>query len=141
MQFDREAGQAMKQSIIVEIDGKPFETSLRDDIAPHTCHALLATLPIKGEIIHAMWSGPLCLMLDVNLGVPLENPVSFLSTGDLIYHPFHHEIGVAYGPTQFREPTGNAYVTFLGKLSGDLSHVQQVGSRLQRTGARPFGLR
>jgi len=80
-------------------------------------------------------------MLDVNLGVPLENPVSFLSTGDLIYHPFHHEIGVAYGPTQFREPIGNAYVTFLGKLSGDLSHVQQVGSRLQRTGARPFALR
>lgn len=131
----------MMSKIIVELDGKSFETELFDHLAPRACEALRAALPLKGTVIHAMWSGPLCLMLDINLaGAALENAVSFLSLGDLVYHPVHKEIGVAYDATQFREPIGDAYVTYLGRLQGDLSHIRQVGSRLQHTGARPFGL-
>jgi len=41
-------------------------------------------------------------------------------------------------PGQFREPTGAAYTTLIGRLRGDLSALIEIGSRLQRTGARPI---
>lgn len=127
------------QKVTVEIDGIRLTLALAADAAPATTSALMAMLPLRSELIHAMWSGPVCLTTGVRLGdLPLENAVSFLGLGDVVYHPTHHEIGFAYDATQFREPIGSVYVTAIGRLEGDLAALANFGRRLQRTGARPI---
>lgn len=89
-----------------------------------------------------MWSGPLCLLNEQDLdGAPLENDTTFLAPGDVIYHPVHHEIGFAYAPTQFREPVGSVYVSFIGRIDDGLAHLVEIGEKLQYTGAVPIALR
>ena len=125
-----------REEVVLKLDGKVFEATFCTDLAPVTCRARRAVRPIRGEIYHAMWSGPICLM-NFDLGaLSLENAATFFSPGDVLYHPIHKEIGIAYGATQFREPTGAAYTTLIGRLRGDLSALIEIGSRLQRTGAR-----
>ena len=125
-----------REEVVLKLDGKVFEATFFTDLAPVTCRALRAVRPIRGEIYHAMWSGPICLM-NFDLGaLSLENAATFFSPGDVLYHPIHKEIGIAYGATQFREPTGAAYTTLIGRIRGDLSALIEIGSRLQRTGAR-----
>ena len=63
----------MAETLVIKLDGKPFEASFLTDLAPVTCRALRAVRPIRGEIYHAMWSGPICL-LNFDLGaLALEN--------------------------------------------------------------------
>jgi hypothetical protein len=127
--------------LVLDLAEKRLALRLFDEAAPRACAALRKRLPLRGEIVHAMWSGPLCLVNGVSLdGAPLENATSLLSLGDVVYHPVHHEIGFAYAATQFREPVGSTYVTMLGRLDGDLAALVEVGSNLQRSGARPVVL-
>jgi hypothetical protein len=129
------------ERIVVELDRRAYDVTLMADRAPHTCRALRAQLPISGEFFHAMWSGWLGLLLCELRGVPLENPTTYLGPGDVVYHPQHHEIGICYRATQFKEPHGPSYVNLFGQLQGDLSHLQALGCRLQITGAKPVRLR
>jgi hypothetical protein len=139
--MSRIGNQSVAASLVVELDGNVFEATLLDELAPITCRAVRAMRPIRGDVYHAMWSGPICLMNFDLSGAPLENATTFLSPGDLLYHPVHKEIGIAYGATQFREPTGAAYTTLIGRLRGDLAPLVETGSRLQRIGARPLLIR
>ena len=128
--------------IVLEFEGLVLGLALFDERAPTACAAVKNKLPLCGEIVHAMWSGPLCLLNEQNLDdAPLENPTTFLAPGDVIYHPIHHEIGLAYAPTQFREPIGSVYVSFIGRITGDLTGLVEIGRNLQRTGAVPVVLR
>ena len=132
---------ATNAQITIELDGSDMTISLFDELAPRTCKALRKQLPVRGDIVHAMWSGPLCLLRGQNFDdAPLENPTTFLAPGDVIYHPTHHQIGIAYAVTQFREPIGSVYVTLLGRIADDLDGLVRVGRNLQRTGAKPIAL-
>jgi hypothetical protein len=130
-----------EDNIVVELDGKTYEASIYTDKAPFTCRAIRAQSPIRGDFFHAMWSGWLGLMLYELKNVPLENPHTYFSPGDLLYHPHHHEIGICYQATQFKEPHAAVFVNLFGRLHGDLTHLIQVGRRLQMTGARPLVIR
>ena len=133
---------APNDPVTLELDGLSLSVTLFDAEAPETCAAVRKRLPLSGEIVHAMWSGPLCLVNDQNLDdAPLENPTTFLAPGDVIYHPVHHEIGFTYAPTQFREPVGSVYVSFIGRITDDLAGLIEIGQNLQRTGAVPIILR
>ena len=128
--------------VTLELGDLALGLAMFDEQAPMACAAVRTRLPLRGEIVHAMWSGPLCLLNEQNLDdVPLENPTTFLAAGDVIYHPVHHEIGFAYAPTQFREPIGSVYVSFIGRIAGDLSGLAEIGLNLQRTGAVAIVLR
>lgn len=132
----------MADEIAVELAGHRFAATLFANLAPLACQALVARLPLEGPAIHAMWSGPLYLLNGVDLGdLPVENATTYLGPGDLVYHPRHKEIGVAYEPTQFKEPVGPVYVTLLGQLAGDLGALVEVGRRLQYTGAQRLVVR
>jgi len=132
----------MGELILMEIDGRQFSVDLYTDQAPVTCRALLDRLPLEDKILHARLSGPLCLLRRINLDdAPLENPVAFLNTGDITYHPTHFDASIAYGPTQFRELAGTVYVSLLGRVVGDLSSLISTGQSLPRTGTRPISLR
>jgi hypothetical protein len=124
------------------LDGLVLIAELFEEAAPRSTQALLRQLPMEGQAVHAMWSGPLYIVEEVSLNdAPLENPVTFLSVGDLVYHPRHKEIAIAYGPTQFREPSGSVYVTYLGRVTGDLERLAEIGRRLQYTGAKRLVLK
>ena len=131
----------MADVIELKIDGRRFSVVLETDRAPAACRAMGEQLPLEGEIIHARLSGPLCLLRRTNLAdAPLENPVAFLDPGDIVYHPNHYDIGIAYGPTQFRELAGSVYVSLLGRIVGDLAPLIATGRSLLQTGARPISL-
>jgi hypothetical protein len=131
---------APNDPVTLDLDGHALTLELYDAKAPKACAVMRERLPLEGEIVHAMWSGPLCLVNDLNRDVPLENPTKFLAPGDVIYHPVHHEIGFAYGTTQFREPTGSVYVSFIGRIADDLTPLVAIGENLQRSGAVPVVL-
>ena len=120
-----------------ELEGSRFAVSLFDKAAPKATCALRARLPLDGQIVNAMWSGPVMLINDLDLGgAPLENPITFLAAGDIVYHPAHHQIGIAYAPTQFREPIGPVWVTFLGQVQHNIDDLIEIGRNLQQTGAK-----
>jgi hypothetical protein len=124
------------------LDSLVLIAELFEEAAPQSTRSLLSQLPLEGQAMHAMWSGPLCIVEQVNLSdAPLENPVTFLGVGDLVYYPRHNEIAIAYGATQFREPTGSVYVTYLGRARGDLERLGDIGRRLQHTGAKRLVLK
>lgn len=131
------------QRILLELDGTIFTATLFSDKAPMACRSLQAQLPLEGEVIHAMYSGPICLMGDINLDdAPLENPQTFFNIGDLLYHPEHKEIGITYAATQFREPIGSVYVSYIGCLvDDDLTPLLEIGKMLRQTGAKKLILR
>lgn len=127
--------------IQVVLDILELGADLFIDAAPKTCRALLAALPMQSQVIHAMWSGHMILATGIDLGISdLENEVSILVPGDLVYHPRHKEIAIAYGEAQFREPTGPVYVSRVGQLEGNLSALFELGSRVQLEGAKKFVL-
>ena len=132
----------MGEMIRMKIDGSRFSVDLDTDRAPAAGRAIREQMPIDGEIIHARLSGPLCLLRRINLAdAPLENPAAFLDPGDIVYHPTHFDLGIVYGPTQFRELAGTVYVSLLGRIVGNLSPLIATGRLLSRTGARPISLR
>jgi len=98
---------------------------------------LLDRLPFEGEAVHAMWSGPLILChVDDAHELEVENATTFLAVGDVVYHPSHFEIGIAYETTQFREPIGPVYVSKIGTIRDGLAGIVDIGRHLQRTGAK-----
>ena len=79
--------------------GDKISLRLFADAAPRAVKALLDRGTISGEVVHSMWSGPVCLMGGINLDdAPLENATTLFQPGDFVYHPEHHEIGFAYAP-------------------------------------------
>ena len=124
------------QTITLLIDGESFIVILDEKEAPLAAKAFFRQLPLEGTIVHAMWSGPVFLMGGVNLDdAPRENDTTFLNLGDISYHSGHHEIGISYDTTQWREPVGSVYVTQLGRIEGDLAPLVKIGKSLQRRGA------
>lgn len=107
--------------------------------APKTIELLRGVLPLRVEAIHAMWSGPLILVHIPGVSeIAVENPITFLKAGDVVYHPAHFELGIAYDTTQFREPVGSVYVSRIGQVSAGLDPIVALGKRLQRLGAQAF---
>ena len=128
--------------IALDFEGLTFQIQLNEGDAPLATQAFRHHLPIEGVIVHSMWSGPMGLMGSLNLNdAPLENPSAFLSLGDIAYHPDHHEIGIPYGATQWREPVGSVYVARIGRIEGDLGQLVELGRALQRTGAKKVAFR
>ncbi len=123
-------------AVSVRIGGARFDVEF-DRRAMRTAAALVQRLPIEDTIIHARWSGPIYLLRKTDLGVPLENPTAFVEAGDIVYHPTHFDVGVAYGATQFIEMTGPVNVTRLGRLVGDLQRLAALGESLPAHGAMP----
>lgn len=123
------------------LDKLDFEVSLFTDLAPLTCQALVAALPIELQVIHAMWSGHQLIALPIDLHMStLENPIAMSVPGDVLYHQHHQEIAIVYGEAQFREPIGPVYVTRVGRIQGDLEALAALGERVQMEGAKSFRL-
>ena len=130
-------GNAAKlMPISIAVDGLRLGAYVDVTAAPRTCERLLQFLPWQAQFVGARWSGPICLVQKINLyGLPLESPIALLSPGDIVFHPEHRDLAIAYGPSQFVEQTRAVYVTHVGRIIEGLSEFAAIGSRIHKTGA------
>src|SRR6266536_3255050 len=86
----REEGEAMSQAREIVLtfvdDGVSARAVLLEDEAPRTCRTIWGLLPLRGEAIHAAYSGTLAaLYFDPTVAVPEENATPCLQTGDVVF--------------------------------------------------------
>jgi hypothetical protein len=128
--------------IEVELEGAKAIVALDDARAPVTSGALWKILPFNGVATNAMWSGEAIVVPGVHLGVQeVENHISFLQPGTIVFTPLHEEIVISYGEAQFRYSAGPAFVTRLGVIDSNLDEFCREACRLLREGGRPITIR
>jgi hypothetical protein len=115
------------RGIEVEIDGAVAGGVLFDDKAPRTCAKVRALLPIEDRTIQVRWSGA-AWRTEKNYPLELgeiENPVTVLTAGDLIYYDEPrlalYKIGVAYGRAAWRDFNGDLSVALIGRLTENVA--------------------
>jgi hypothetical protein len=118
--------------IELEIEGVVVPGVLLDDKAPRTCAKIWDLLPVDDRTIQVRWSGS-AWRTEKNYPLALgevENPVTVLQAGDLIYYDEPrldlYKIGVAYGRAAWRDFAGDITVAHVGRLSGDLAGFTKV---------------
>ncbi|SRR5581483_10320581 len=137
----------MGRAIALEIDGLVVPGVLFDEKAPRTCAGVWALLPIEDRTIPVRWSGA-AWRTEKNYPLAIgevENPVTVLQAGDLIYYDEPRldlfKIGVAYGRAAWRDFAGDLTVAHVGRLTGDLAAFSRICERIVLDGPRPVRLR
>lgn len=121
--------------VTIAVGKSHFVAQLDNRNAPATCHAALRHLPLNAQFVPARWSGPLCLVRNLAWhGLHLENEVALLSPGDIVFHPAHKDLAIAYEPTQFVEQTRSVYVTRLGRVTAGLLELGRICATLWEVG-------
>jgi hypothetical protein len=133
--------------IELEIEGIVVAGALFDDKAPRTCAKIWDLLPVDDRTIQVRWSGS-AWRTEKNYPLALgevENPVTVLQAGDLIYYDEPrldlYKIGVAYGRAAWRDFAGDLRVGHIGRLSGDLAGFTKVCERIIFEGPKRVRIR
>ncbi len=138
--------------ISVEIGGVVAHGRLLEDLAPRTCEAVRAVLPITDRAIHAHWSGS-AWRTERNYHLPvreIENRGEILGPGDLAYYPRLDKIIVCYQFANWRGPEigpdGKPYIAFreisvFARLEGDLKAFAEASHDLLVHGMKPVAIR
>jgi hypothetical protein len=124
----------------IEIGGIEFRARLLEE-APRTCQAILAVLPIEGEVIQARWSGEAAwLPMDQwGIDVPLENHTSHPSRGDLLYYPggvSEREMLITYGSALFSSRVGQLQGNHFATIVEGAENLAEMGRRVLWEGAQ-----
>jgi len=124
----------------LEIGGIEFKAKLLEE-APRTCEAILAALPIEGEVIQARWSGEAAwLPMDQwGIDVPLENHTSHPSRGDLLYYPggvSEREMLITYGSALFSSRVGQLQGNHFATIVEGSDMLAEMGRRVLWEGAQ-----
>jgi hypothetical protein len=133
--------------IELEIEGVVASGVLFDEKAPRTCARIWELLPIEDRTIQVRWSGA-AWRTERNYSLALgevENPITVLQAGDLIYYDEPrldlYKIGVAYGRAAWRDFAGDLRVAYVGRLSGDLVAFTKVCEQIILAGPKTVRLR
>jgi hypothetical protein len=127
-------------TVTVRVGAHRLTARLETSRAPLTCAAFRERLPFTGTLVQARWSGEACWIPlgDLDLGVPLEHPVSEPARGMVLFHPADEsetEILVPYGTTRFASVHGPLQGTpFLTIL--DLPALARLGQEILMGGAQ-----
>ena len=124
----------------IEIGGIEFRARLLEE-APRTCEAILAALPIEGEVIQARWSGEAAwLPMDQwGIDVPLENHTSHPSRGDILYYPggvSEREMLITYGSALFSSRVGQLQGNHFATIVEGAEMLAEMGRRVLWEGAQ-----
>jgi hypothetical protein len=140
---DREVTDGAER-LVMEIEGDEFPIALLRNAAPKTCDAFVRKLPLKGEFIHAAWSGDVIRMLD-SFELPeikdFENGTYYLAPGDVCYTLGHKEFTIIYGDCDPRMPYGAVREVVFGIICERLKDFQKVGRLIRVAGARKFTIK
>lgn len=135
------------RTVEIEIEGIVAKAVLFDDKAPRTCTKVWELLPIEDRTIQVRWSGAAWRTeknYPLNLG-EVENPVTVLQAGDIIYYddPRYdlYKIGVAYGRAAWRDFAGDLTVAHIGRITVNLEPFMKVGERVIFDGPKVVRIR
>lgn len=135
------------REIQIEVDGVVAKGVLFDDRAPKTCTKIWALLPIEDRTIQVRWSGA-AWRTEKNYRLELgeiENPVTVLSAGDIIYYddaPRNlYKVGVAYGQAAWRDFAGDLTVAHIGRITENLEALVKVCDRIIFEGPKVVRIR
>lgn len=122
--------------ITLEVGGALARAVLFEDRAPRTCAKVRALLPIEDRTIQVRWSGA-AWRTEKNYPLDLgevENPVTVLDPGDIIYYDDSryglYKIGVAYGRAAWRDFAGDLTVAHIGRITEGLDAFVKVCDRI-----------
>lgn len=134
-------------NIELELEGIVAPAILFDDKAPKTCAAVWALLPIEDRTIQVRWSGA-AWRTEKNYPLQIgevENPVTVLQAGDLIYYddPRYdlYKIGLAYGRAAWRDFAGDLTVAHIGRITGQLESLVKLCDRIIFDGPKAVRIR
>ena len=137
----------------ISIGGRLFISRLRWDLAPQSCKRLMQMLSLRGQVIHARWSGEaiwLPLSTDWPIGSTLEpesatghpEPGAVLLFADRRSEP---ELLIAYGTTRFASKAGPLEGNPVLFIQDDRPQLAELGREILMHGAmelridRPLG--
>jgi hypothetical protein len=133
--------------IELEVDGVVAPAVLFDEKAPKTCGKVWDLLPIEDRTIQVRWSGA-AWRTEKNYQLQIgevENPVTVLQAGDIIYYdaPQHtlYKIGIAYGRAAWREFEGDIKVAHIGRITGNVEALTKIFNRIIFDGPKTVRIR
>ena len=133
-------------NIAVTVGAHTFLANWETQLAPATCAAFRRLLPYSQKIIHARWSGEACWIPlgAFDLNVPLENPTSRPTPGQLLFYPAgisETEILVPYGATRFCSAAGEIAGSHFLTITDDLDRLAQIGNDILWNGRRDISFK
>lgn len=114
--------------------------------APRTVAAFLALLPLKGQLLHARWSGEgIWIPLpDEIFELPAENITSEPLPGQVLLYPGppgEAEIFIAYGRCRFQQETQALDAHLFMEVTDGLPILKRLGDQTLWQGAQPVQVR
>jgi uncharacterized protein DUF3830 len=133
-------------NVAIMIGTHAFVAKWETRLSPATCAAFKRLLPYSQTIIHARWSGEACWVPlgTFDLNVPLENPISRPTPGQLLYYPAgisETEILVPYGTTRFCSTAGEIAGNHFLTITDDLDRLAQMGNDILWNGSRDISFK
>lgn len=115
--------------------------TLEDELAPATCDAFLALLPLRATIIHARWSGEATWVPlgNLNVGVGPENPMHRPLPGQVLLYPggmSETEILLPYGTAAFAAKCGPLAGNHFLTIDDADETLTEIGRRALYEGAQ-----
>jgi hypothetical protein len=135
------------RQIELELGGVVARAVLLDDKASRTCAKVWDLLPVEDRTIHVRWSGA-AWRTEKNYPLQIgevENPVTVLEPGDIIYYddprfPLY-KIGVAYGRAAWRDFAGDLTVAHIGRITDNLEAFVKACDRILFDGPKAVRIR
>lgn len=126
--------------IVVRIGATVLSARLEPGRSPRTVDAFVARLPVRGQLVHARWSGEALWMPlgEMQLCDAYEDPTSYPAPGQVLWHPpgvSEAEILVAYGPTRFASKAGQLAGNHFLTLEVDPVELGALGRAVLWNGA------
>jgi len=118
-----------------------FIASLEQQLAPKTCAAFLATMPMRQKVFQARWSGEAAWVPlgDLDVGVGPEHETSHPAPGQLLLYPrgvSETEILFPYGTTVFASKFGQLAGNHFLTLVEGREQLSELGRRVVWEGAQ-----
>jgi len=117
-----------------------FQARFEDQLAPRTCAAFRAILPLRATLLQARWSGEAAWVPlgDLDLGVPVESGTQRPTPGQLLFYPkglSETEILVPYGATVFGSKAGPLVGSHFLTVVSAVERLPELGRRVLYQGA------
>jgi hypothetical protein len=111
-----------------------FLGNFEEMLAPKTCAAFRAHMPLRSRIVHVRWSGEgvWAPLGDMDFGVGFENNTCYPSPGQVILYPggaSETEILIAYGHVNFASKAGQLSGNHFLTLTSGLENLAPLGRK------------
>lgn len=119
-----------------------FRARLELELAPRTCAAVRALLPLRTRIIHARWSGEALWIPggDDHVDLAYENNTTYPQAGEILFYPggrSERELLLPYGPTRFASRAGDLSGNHFATIVEGRERLPDLGRLVLWEGAQP----